>query len=615
LVFNATRGVYDIPKQTLNISGIPFIAVADAHIFPDSGKVTIEQNAVMTTLQKAIIKVDTIKRYHHLYNGTIEITSRFKFGGVATYQYINLGEDTLAIRFQDFRTEPGRNKKEVLHTVATGLVKDEDNLFVGPKIIYKGKVTLYADSPFLVFDGFIKLDLKGALNYSEWLKYTNDGEDKQVKINLETAVSDNGVPLSSGLHLDKRTNQLYTSFISKKFTQTDHDFFVADKNFNYDLDSNEFQVGNANRLAGNSKQGNNLRYNDSTSTLRYEGKFNFLEVNEKNTNVKMVSAGSGEADLTIPEYKFNTLLSFYFNLNSKITAAMAANIKSVCEVLPMDSSSFMPELELAKNEDLYNKIGSIAGQKGIDSYKTKAAFGAASINAITSEMAKSFTFTNVNLKWSQVYKSFYSVGPLVLTTIVKTDIKKTINGFIEVRKTKKGDVVTIYLEPTPNNWYFISYGDNRLSTISSSDDVNKVIRGRSKGELPDRTKFYFVAAEPIEKQKFIHQFKTQYLNESEEQIEKEEQEEEREEPATEDIDINEPEIGKEEEAPIPKKKEPTPAKSTTKKKKKEANYDQYKLPDQDNDAPLEEPEEKAPPTIEDQQQRQKDQQKMKDLFK
>ncbi|HWZ21679.1 MAG TPA: hypothetical protein VNW06_03445, partial [Cytophagaceae bacterium] len=520
LVYFATKAVYDIPKQILNISGIPFIKVADALIYPDSGKVTVEQNAVMTTLQKATLDIDSVKKYHHLYDGTIDITSRLKFGGVATYRYVNLGDDTLSIKFQDFRSEPGRKKKERLHTVATGLVKEDDSLFIGPKIIYKGKVLMYAESPFLVFDGYIKLDLKGAINYSEWLKYTNDGENKEVKIDLQTAVSDNGVPLSTGIHLDKRTNQLYTSFISKKVAQTDPDFFVADKAFQYSLDSGEFRVGNQERFSGKTYQGNNMIYNDSTSELKYAGKFNFLEVDDKNVAVKLISTGDGFADMKNNSYNFNCLLAFNIKMDGKIISSMATSIKNACENIYADST-YSPEQQMADNESLYGKIAGIVGQNGLDNYKNKMSLGLASLSGLNGEMGKSFVFSKVNMKWSSDYKAFYSVGKIELADIQKTSIKKSINGYIEIRKTAKGDVVNIYMEPTPNNWHFITYSDNRLACASSSEDVNTAIKAKSKGELPDRTKFYFVAAEAIEKGKFLHEFKNHYLNETEEQIEKE----------------------------------------------------------------------------------------------
>jgi hypothetical protein len=617
LVFNANRAVYDIQKQVLNISGVPFIRVVDAKIFPDSNKVRIEQNAEMTTLRKSTIEVDTLHKYHFLYNGTIDIKSRMKFEGVATYRYVNLGDDTLAINFQDFRTETGHKKKEGLHTVANGIVKEDDNLTVGPKIIYKGKVTMHAESPYILFDGSIKLDLKGALSYSEWLKYVNDGESKEVKIDLQNAVSENGTPLTTGMHLDKRTNQLYTTFISKKVTQTDPDFFVADKAFEYNIDSNEFSVGNVEKLHQKSYQGNNLSYNDSKSLIRYSGKYTFLHLPDKDENIKAVTGGDGYADLNKTDYNFNVFMSVMPKLNAKILDAFGKSLKSAAQMVvdTIPDTTFVDPIK--EQLAMTSKIGSLYGNSSAEKYKSTAASGVPIFN-LNADLAKSLVLSNVNFKWSPVFKAFYSVGKIRVESMMKNIIKDEIPGYIEIRKGSKGDKITIYLEPSPNSWYFITYDENRLSIGSSDEAVNKAVSSKSKGELADRTKFFHVKTEPIEKQKFLVDFRNNYLGVQEEhEIDIEEKKEEGE-PSTEEIktpeeepqiDINEPEIG--EETPAP-----TPSDNKKKKKKKEANYDQYKLPDQpaEEETPADEPE-KEKPTIEDRKELQKDQQKMKDLFK
>ena len=42
-----------------------------------------------------------------------------KFEGLATYQYVNLANDTLSIRFQDFQTEqPEKQKEYILKNLA-----------------------------------------------------------------------------------------------------------------------------------------------------------------------------------------------------------------------------------------------------------------------------------------------------------------------------------------------------------------------------------------------------------------------------------------------------------------------------------------------------------------
>src|SRR5690606_13674671 len=80
-----------------------------------------------------------------------------------------------------------------------------------------------------------------------------------------------------------------------------------------------------------------------------------------------------------------------------------------------------------------------------------------------------------------------------------------------IRKTLNGDVVNLLLEPTPNNWYFFTYDNNRVAITSSSDEVNAVIAKRSKGEQTDRTKLFFVEADFMEKSDFLTDFKQKYL--------------------------------------------------------------------------------------------------------
>jgi hypothetical protein len=55
---------------------VPFINVADARVYPDSGKVIIHRNAVMDTLKNANILANTVTKYHTIRNVTANIFGR-----------------------------------------------------------------------------------------------------------------------------------------------------------------------------------------------------------------------------------------------------------------------------------------------------------------------------------------------------------------------------------------------------------------------------------------------------------------------------------------------------------------------------------------------------------
>jgi len=617
LVFNATNAVYDMEKLTLNVYGIPYIKVADGLVYPDSNKVIVEENAVMRTLKNARIVLDSVTKYHNLYDGIIDILGRKKFAGEATYQYVNLGADTLSFKFQDFRLVESEKKREGAHTVAMGAIREEDSLEVAPKILYKGKVTLFAEKKFLAFDGFLKLDLKGALSYSQWLKYNNDGSKADVVINVDNAVAGNGTPLTTGMYFDSRSNEIYTTFISQKRNQQDHDIFSTKGVLEYIADKGLFRVGVPDRLSGNTKQGSIFAYDDANSTTEFSGRFKLLK---EHKNVLLDAAGLGKSDLADNKYEFNTILSFNFKVNSSVLSAVGKNMKTMAAAFPLDTSETAEKI-FARDTILVYKLAELIGNAGAEKFKTQKSLGYAPLTMIDKDFGKNIVFSDVMLRWSPEYKSFYSVGTIYVSNILKEDVNKAMPGYIEIRKTPKGDVINIYLEASPYSWYYMSYDDNRFAITTSSDEVNSILAGKSKGELPDRSKFYYVKAEPVEKTRFVNMFKERYLGVEDddeaipESLDYERDDLDDQEPEAleeEDNSFDVPGVGEDEDEETPARK---PQKPEKKGKEDPRNYDKYKLPDQNLDQEQGKPAGgKSDPTLEDRKRQQQDQQKMKNLF-
>jgi len=515
LVFNASKAEYLIDSLTLNVFGVPYIHVNDGKIFPEKNKVLIRENAVMQTLNNAKIEMDTINKYHHLYDGNIDIYGRKSFNGEAIYQYVNLGSDTLQIKFSNFQYTPSEKKKGHGYTIAIAQVMEDDTLYVGDRILYKGNITMKSPDKFLAFDGYIKLDMKGELSYSSWLKYVNTGQSSTVSLDLKSAMSERGKALVTSLSFDNRTNQLYPNFISEKIHADDKDLLpVPDGVFQYNPDSLEFCVGNAEKLKGTSYKGNYFNYNDNLSTIKYGGRFYIGQ--EGSSNVKIFSSGNGRGNLLEDSYQFDYLLGFIFKVNATPITAMATNISVMSQSIQTNNTSssgdiFSPTSSTNNSDvELYQKLAEFIDNSGVDNYKSLKSSGTVSLASLNSDFAKAFLFTDVNMKWSPEYKAFYSLGDVTLSNILKTNINKPMKGYIEIKKTTKGDAITIYLEPVYNTWYFITYDDNRLAMASSVDDVNRAIASKTKGEMPDRSKFFVVKAEPMEVNKFVNGYEERY---------------------------------------------------------------------------------------------------------
>jgi hypothetical protein len=620
LVFSATDAVYEIEFLTLNINGVEFINVCDSRIYPDSGKVTVEENAVMTTLQNAKLLCDTTTKYHNHYDGVLDVLGRNKFNGETMYQYVNLGDDTLSIKFNNFKYLEGEKKKDGFYTVGRATVSEEDSLHIGPKILYKGGVTMFARKKYLSFDGFVKLDLAGALSYSEWLKYSNSGETNNVDIDLASATAANGKPLETGLCLADGSNELYTTFISLRKSDKDKRLLPVSGNLAFNPDSNEFAIGDSLKLQKRAYKGNYLSYNDDKSTLKFGGKFDLLN---ENPNVSSLVAGEGSADLTKNEFQSNFLLAFTFKGSASVFEIIGKNFNVLASVIPQQSFD-MNEAEYQKSklkeEQLFRKLSEEIGNDGVEKYKAKKALEPVTIGSLSSTFNKGILLQDVEMKWSNEYKSFYSVGKIHVSSILKNEVNREVPGYVEIRKTLRGDVINILLEPTYGNWYFITYEDNRFAVTTGNGDLNSQIASKSKGEMPDRSKFYFVQAEQMEKRQFEVGFADRYKAEKL----SEEREVEKDSSAVEE-ELEIPEVGETEEPVEEKVDEKKPKKDRKKKNvtsdvndefNGDESYDKYKVDETDTNYEQEEAERKKKEvTREDQEQKKIDQQKLKDLLK
>ncbi|WP_018343502.1 hypothetical protein [Cytophaga aurantiaca] len=628
LVFNASRAEYIMDSLTLSIYGIPYIVVNDGKITPDGHHVMIRENAVMQTLNNAVLDFDTLTNYHHLYDGNIDIFGRKNFNGEALYRYVNLGADTLQILFSNFKYTPATDKKNTDYlTTGIAQVQEKDSLFVGDKILYKGNITMKSPEKFLAFEGFIKLALKGQLSYSSWLKYTNTGTTNTVSLDLNSAVSERGNPLVTTLSFDTKSNQLYPNFISEKIHPEDQDLLPVTGIFQYHPDSTEFVVGSAEKLNGKSYKGNFLSYNDNTSGIKFGGKFDILK---PDANVTAYTSGIGRAKLIEDEYSFNYFISFAFKGNTVPLAAMATNISSLSIQPPIqDEATAFEEstvkYQQEKDDLLFQKLAEFIEDAGVASYKSKRASGQSGISALSSNFQKGIVFSEIKMNWSPEYKAFYSVGPIELASILKTDINKAVKGYIEIKKSISGDIITIYLEPTYGNWYFIKYENNRLAYASSSGDVSGAIASKTKGEMPDRSKFFVVQAEAMEVNQFTGAFKEQY------KVEDDYVEEPAYDPTavTDSLPIGSDSLAMDSASVAKRKQLQLDDTNNTQQRVDESKPDEYKdnatdanqYKMQEQDTTYEEGQEgdqnKAnnKSTIEEQQQKQRDQEQLKNLFK
>lgn len=513
LHFNAESAEYDLKTQQLKVRGIPYITVADARITPENNEVLILENAKIGTLKNTTIILDTLNAYHRLTEGVVDIISRKEFTGYATYQYVNFLKDTFAIKMTDFHLEPiqeiqqtkrssrasKRTSVATHQTVGTGAVDEKEKLVLGAGMFYKGDMVMYATRPALQLKGSVKLDIKNLKNYNTWIQYEQTGEETEVLIDFENSVTEDGRRVHAGLHFDTN-NELYITFINDKKSEDDEDFFKPSGFLHYDTASREFKIENLEKAAGNSLSGKVFAYKDATLDVRFEGPISLFS-GVKDFNITATAIGQG--NMQTNDIRMNNLLVIDTNVPVQAFDIMA---KQIQDVIKNEGA----EEGLGDQTELLYKIADIVGERVAKDYEQRSLQNYVSLGTLA-PLAKPLVFSNVNLKWSQKQKAFYSEGTLGISNIGRNDINGAFEGFMEVRKNEDGaPVFHVFIKASPEAWYYFGYEDNRLMVYSSNDELNGVISKKSNAGKVKIGEVAFIPGSEDETLTFINRFRKVY---------------------------------------------------------------------------------------------------------
>jgi hypothetical protein len=513
LSFNADKAEYDLKTQELKVSGIPYIIVADAKITPENNEVLILENAKIGTLKNTTIVLDTLNGYHLLTEGVVDIKSRKEFSGYATYQYVNLLQDTFSIKMTDFHLEnisedeetkqPGKKSDEegrAQQTVATGAVADKDLLVLGAGMYYKGDMTMYASRPALQLNGFIKLDIKNIPDYMTWIKYEQSGDETEVMFEFDNAVTEEGDDVNAGLHFNNANNDLYITFVSKKKSPDDEDFFVPSGMLLYDTSTLEFKIEDIQKSKGQKLSGKVFAYNDLNRQVRFEGPVNLFK-GTKDFNITSTAIGQGNIETN--EIRMNSFLLMDSNVPEAAFDVMGKQLQEVIKNEGADEG-------LGDATELLYKIADIVGEKVVKDYEQRSLQGYVPLATIP-QLAKPIAFSNVNLKWSAERKAFYSEGKLGISNVGKNDINGAFEGFMEIRKDEDGlPVFHVFFKASPEAWYYFGFEDNRLMIQSSYGAFNDVINKKTNARKAKVGEIAFIPGSEEETVAFINRFRKTY---------------------------------------------------------------------------------------------------------
>lgn len=495
LRFNSLSAKFNPRTNIINATGVDYINAADALIYPDSGKVVVEKDAVMHNFTNAKIAANSITKLHNLYKCNVNIVGRKKYSGSGYYDYIDETKKKRTFYFSNISVD------STIQTIAATDIPEALEFKLSPYFEYKGKVKLQAAKNFLVFDGYTRLTHLCSAVPKTWFNFETEINPEAIYIPVaKNSIGVDKQTIASSIMVNKSADSinLYSAFLSPVKSKSDAYILPADGYVFYDKISKEYRISNKEKLVEMSLPGNYLSLDTKNYCKIYgEGKIDMGgDLGQVNINTYGNVTHFFAEDSTI----FDMIMYFDFFFNENALDEMSKNMVVFLGPTPVDFSR--PLFEKGMREMLGKEEADILiGQLNLNG----------ALKKIPEVLRKTLSLIDVKMKWNNNTNSFTSIGQIGVGSINKTQINKMVDGQIEIIKKRGGDVLNIYLALDNTNWYYFNYTRGTMLAISSDNKFNDIIKElkpkKRKQEVNGASSYYFNIC-PITK-------KTQFLRRNE----------------------------------------------------------------------------------------------------
>ncbi|HXB38893.1 MAG TPA: hypothetical protein VNZ49_00030 [Bacteroidia bacterium] len=489
LSFFAPAARYNLRKYIINCLNVPFINIADARIYPDSGKITIYKNAVMDTLKNAILRANTVTKYHTVRNVKANVFGRKSYLASGDYTYLDENDKPYNIRLAKIYPDTTGQ------TVSEGSIPEKENFKFNDYFSFAGQVYLKASNQFLYYVGGTRIVHSCSIGKS-YLKFEGEIDPKEILIPIPKTPKDMaGVPVACGIIYSPDSNMVYSSFLSQRISgKNDKDVLMVDGFLGYDKDEKEYRISNKEKLVETSLPGNYLSLGTANCQVYGEGK---LDIGADFGQMKVTTVGNIRQNTINDSTKFDLMMVLDFFFEKSAIKKMAADFELLFNTLtPTDFSRKTFE------KGIIEILGKERGDKALSELNLYGNY-----KRFPDEIEKTIFISDVQMIYNPKLKAFVSVGDIGVANILKNEIYRYTPGLIQIKKQKNGDIIDIYFELDPNTWYYFSYFRGVMSAVSSNQEFNKIISElKSKDrklEVKDGPSYQFTPCSPTKKDQFV----------------------------------------------------------------------------------------------------------------
>jgi len=502
LRYDALYTTFTNKEDIINVHEPGIIKVVDSKIKP-SGLIKINRGGDIDRFEDAVITANLDTLIHRVIKTTVKLRDKRYFkaiGGQYEYQNYNkekayLDLDSMEIRLMKLDTAAKAPKVRV--TFGIGNVPEEQNFFISPQFKFDGKYSFNGATPGIKFNGYAIMQQTCDSTIMPFIFEGTINPDSIMFPISERVADQKRRRLYTGFFYDEKQQELYSIFMGHKHNVSDKDVIAANRGLTYEPKSKEYREATPRRLRDSSYAANYIVFQSNLCNVYGEGTIN---TNVDMKPVQLVTSGElyhNRDKQTISGAMFMTL---NFPIRADVIKTMTEEINDVVNLSPI----FFNDKKIRRRMEYV--LGNDTVQALLKNYELSGDLG-----KTPNGLNKTIVLNDVQMYYDTATLSYRSTGDIGVGFVGGSVVGKYMKGYVEIiRNEKKGDQISIFLQPTPQRWYYFNYKAGFMYCLSSNDDDfnNKIVNTKEKDRTTkvDKNEYQFVLGSDENKNKFIRSF-------------------------------------------------------------------------------------------------------------
>lgn len=470
LQFMAPKAKFNVRKKVIYCDEVEYIDIADARISPDSMKVVIRKRAKIDKFENATILANYITKYHKFDQAEVEILARRDYKASGRYPYYDIDSNVYYVLMDNIRPDTS------FQTVASGVVKQEENFKLSPQFDFYGDMSIAAANPLITFKGATRINHNCDKFDRNWMAFTSEIDPKNIQIPVSEKMENlDGGPISAGIVWRDSPStdslKLYPTFLSALVDPNDPIVMTSSGYLQYDTGAKEFQIGSREKLINRFEVGNFIALHTESCSMNGDGE---VKLGMDYGDVEIDAVGVVNYNQSTGETSMNITARMKMALDKGLMEDLAKRINGLEGLQPGDFQSTTLEQAIRTWEDT----------KTADDFKAKF-IGGEGVKRVPKGLNHSMTISGIRLSSYEGFQTrglITNVQSAVLVNMYGEPVMKYVPFrafFQQIYSGAGGDAFDLMIDIPGGNDYYMHYGmskkDGKLSILSGDAEFTNAI--------------------------------------------------------------------------------------------------------------------------------------------